>query len=204
MVRRLLIEFAATLCSAVAFSQQNATLPEIISFMSTNDCQHCFMLTNDLDSLIGSSSDVMERSTCKLLKASILLDYSESMADSSSFDDTTNICREIETDLSGFTVWQRIGALCKFTNAMIEDGHPEIAFAASTNLLTVFQCSQYVEVDTNVWDVLFKPGGLELMPPCDFIRANAAASRHRMDGNADISPYTNGLPQAILNEIVRR
>ena len=96
--------------------------------------------------------------------------------------------------------WQRIGALCKFTNAMIEDGHPEIAFAASTNLIYVFQYNQNVEAETNAWNALFKPGGLNIMPVVGFI--NAAASRFRMDPCADLSLYTNGLPRDVIREII--
>ena len=87
---------------------------------------------------------------------------------------------------------------------MIEDGHPEIAFIASTNLLDAFQCNQCVNVDTNVWNVLFKPGGLDIITPVGFINANAAAARFRMDPSADLSPYTNGIPHEILHEIIRR
>jgi len=203
-VKRILMAAIATACFTVAFSQQIVTLPEIVSFMSTNDYRFCFAMTNNLDSLILSSTGILERSTCKLLKASILLDHSENMADSISFGDATNLCCEIENELSGLFAWQRIGALCKFTNAMIEDGHPEIAFTASTNLLNAFQGNQFLnEVDTNVWNVLFKPGGLELISPWGFINANAAASLHRMDPNVDLSQYTNGLPHEILREILR-
>lgn len=126
------------------------------------------------------------------------------MASSASFDGVTNLCHEIEAELSGLVAWQRIGALCKFTNAMIGDGHPEVAFAASTNLLAAFRYSPCVAVDTNVWDVLFKPGGLALMSPVDFIRANAAASRFRMDPAEDLLPYTNGIPREVLCEIIGR
>ena len=151
-----------------------------------------------------SSTGILERSTCKLLKASILLDHSENMANPDSFDCVTNLCCEIESELFGLTVWQRIGALCKFANAMIEDGHPEVAFIASTNLLNAFHHNQCVNVDTNVWNVLFKSGGLDIMTPVGFINANAAALRFRMDPSADLSPYTNGIPQEILHEIIRR
>jgi len=203
-MKGVLIGIISVMCSAVAFSQQATSLPEIVSFMSTNDYRHCFILTNALDSLITSTTGALERATYKLLKASILFDHSENMATSASFDEVTNLCRELEAELSGFTAWQRIGALCKFTNAIIEDGHPEVAFVVSTNLLNVFQNNQNIEVETNVWNVLFKPGGLELMSPLDFIKANAAASRFRMDPDADLSPYTNGIPQVIIHEIIRR
>ena len=152
---------------------------------------------------MASTTGVLERSTCKLLKASILLDHSENMASEDSFVCATNLCHEIELELSDMMAWQRIGALCKFTNAMIEDGHPEIAFAASTNLLYAFQSNQNVEADTNVWNALFRPGGLDIMPIAGFINANAAASRFRMDPCADLSPYTNGLPQEVIREIIR-
>ena len=194
----------AAACSVVCFSQQITSLPEIVAFMSTNDYRYSFIMTNNLDAVMMSTTGILERSTCKLLKASILLDHSENMASSFSFDSATNLCTEIESELSDLLAWQRIGALCKFTNAMIEDGHPEVAFVASTNLLNGFQRNQNIEVETNVWNVLFKPGGLELMSPFDFIKANAAASRFRMDPDADLSPYTNGIPQAILHEIIRR
>ena len=197
------IAIVAAMCSSAAFSQQITSLSEIVSFMSTNDYRLCFAMTNNLDSLIMSTTGILERSTCKLLKASILLDHSENMADSTSFDDATNLCCEIESELTDLIAWQRIGALCKFTNAMIEDGHPEIAFAVSTNLLNDFQCNQCVEVDTNVWNVLFKSGGLGIMTPVGFINANAAAARFRMDHTAILSPYTNGIPQEILHEIIR-
>ena len=124
------------------------------------------------------------------------------MAHSDSFEAATNLCREIEADLSDVAAWQRIAALSKFSNAMIEDGHPEVAFLVSTNLLTVFRGIQQVDVDTNVWDVLFRPGGLELMTPVDFVRANAAALRVRMGSGGDLQPYTNGIPREILREIM--
>lgn len=203
-MKRAIVAAIATMCSVIGgLSQQITTLPEIVSFMSTNDYRLCFMLTNNLDSVMVSTTGVAERSTCKLLKASILLDHSENMADSSSFDEATNLCCEIESELTGQIAWQRIGALCKFSNAMIADGHPEAAFVASTNLLHVFQGNQCAGVDTNVWNVLFKPGGLDMMSPFGFINANAAASLFGMDHEADISPYTNGLPQEVLREIIR-
>ena len=203
-MRRSLMAAIAVACSTVAFSQQIAALPELVAFMSTNDYRRCFALTNDLDSLMLSSTGILERATCKLLKASILLDHSENTVSSTSFDGATNLCGEIEAELSGLIAWQRIGALCKFTNAMIEDGHPEISFVASTNLLNGFQFCQNIEVDTNVWNVLFKSGGLEIMPPLGFIKANAAASLFRMNPDEDLVPYTNGIPQEILREIIRR
>ena len=202
-MKKALVMVIALICSAVAFSQQTMTLPEIVSFMSTNDYRRCFTMTNNIDSLIMSTTGILERSTFKLLKASILLDHSENMADLTSFDGATNLCCEIEAELTGLIAWQRIGALSKFTNAMIEDGHPEVAFSASTNLLDAFQYNQCVDVDTNVWNVLFKSGGLDIMPPWGFINANAAASLFRMDRAADISPYTNGIPHEILHEIIR-
>lgn len=106
-MKRVFIGVIVVMCSTIAFTQQLATLQEIVSFMSTNDCRHCFMLTNDLDSLIMSTTDVLERSTCKFLKASILLDHSEAMASSTSFDLTTNLCYEIEADMSDLIAWQR-------------------------------------------------------------------------------------------------
>ena len=202
-MKKALVMVIALICSAVAFSQQTMTLSEIVSFMSTNDYRLCFTMTNNIDSLIMSTTGILERSTFKLLKASILLDHSENMADLTSFDGATNLCCEIEAELTGLIAWQRIGALSKFTNAMIEDGHPEVAFSASTNLLDAFQYNQCVDVDTNVWNVLFKSGGLDIMPPWGFINANAAASLFRMDRAADISPYTNGIPHEILHEIIR-
>ena len=202
-MKKALVMVIALICSAVAFSQQTMTLPEIVSFMSTNDYRLCFTMTNNIDSLIMSTTGILERSTFKLLKASILLDHSENMADLTSFDGATNLCCEIEAELTGLIAWQRIGALSKFTNAMIEDAHPEVAFSASTNLLDAFQYNQCVDVDTNVWNVLFKSGGLDIMPPWGFINANAAASLFRMDRAADISPYTNGIPHEILHEIIR-
>ena len=203
-MKRMLMVVLVVAYSMAGYSQQTSTLSGIVSFMSTNDYRLCFTMTNNLDYLMMMSTGVLERSTCKLLKASVLLDYSENMANSTSFDSVTNLCCEIESELSSLTVWQRIGALCKFANAMIEDGHPEVAFVASTNLLNAFQHNQCVNVDTNVWNVLFKPGGLDIMTPVGFINANAAASRFRMDPSADLSPYTNGIPQEILHEIIRR
>ena len=202
-MNRITIMLFAAVCSAIAFADSLSSISEIVGFMSTNDYQQCFTMTNNIDSLMASTTGVLERSTCKLLKASILLDHSENMASEDSFVRATNLCREIELELSDMMAWQRIGALCKFTNAMIEDGHPEIAFAASTNLLYAFQSNQNVEADTNVWNVLFKSGGLDIMPIAGFINANAAASRFRMDPCADLSPYTNGLPQEVIREIIR-
>jgi len=192
----------AIVCSASAFSQQMMTLPEIVSFMSTNDYRRNFTMTSNLDVVTMSATGVLDRSTSKLLKASILLDHSENMADQISFDCATNLCREIETELAGLTAWQRIGALNVFANAMIDDGHPEVAFVAATNLLNVFQGNQCTEVDTNVWNVLFKPGGLDVMPPAGFINADAAMLLFKMNPNAELSSYTNGLPVEIIHEIL--
>ena len=203
-MKRIIIAVFATAYSVVVFSQQHSSIPEIVAFMSTNDYRRCFEITNDIDSVMASTTGTLGRATCKLLKASILIDHSENMADEDSFVSATNLCREIESELSGTIAWQRIGALCKFANAMFEDGHPEFAFSASTNLLIAFQSTQCVEVDTNTWNVLFRSGGLDVMPIVNFINANAAASQFRMDPSADLSPYTNALPQAILKEVIRR
>ena len=194
----------ATMCPVAVLSQQVSSIPEIIAFMSTNDYRRCFAITNEIDSVMASTTGILERATCKLLKVSILLDHSANMANEDSFVSATNLCREIESELSGVIAWQRIGALCKFANAMFEDGHPEFAFSASTNLLIAFQSTQCIEANTNAWNVLFRSGGLDVMPIVDFINANAAASQFRMDPSADLSPYTNALPQAVIREIIRR
>lgn len=194
----------ALFCSAAIFAVHGMTLSEIVSYMATNDYRRSFALTNELNFLIASTTGVVERSTCKLLKASILIDHSENMADTASFDVATNLCCEIETELADRIAWQRIGALNKFTNAMIEDGHPEVSFVASTNILAIFQSNQYVDVDTNVWNVLFKAGGLDLMTPLGFVNADVAASLSRMNPNAELAPYTNGIPSEVLYEIIRR
>ena len=185
------IALAITFVSAASFSQPIMTLSEIVSFMSTNDYRRNFIMTNSLDALIATSTSVQERASCKLLKASILLDQSENMADAKSFVQVTNLCCEVEEEMSGSFAWQRIGSLSIFANAMIDDEHPEVAFAASTNLLSIFNGNQCSVVDTNLWDVLFRSGGLSVMTPLQFIKANAAASRLRMDKAADISLYTN-------------
>ena len=187
-MRKTALFLSAVFVAAECLAQQITTLPDIVSFMATNDYRRNFIMTNNLDIVAASCTGRLERSTCKLLKASILLDYSENMADTTAFDCVTNICREIEADLSGLYAWQRIGALSIFANAMIDDGHPEVAFVASTNLLSIFTGNQCLGVDTNIWDVLFKPGGMDVMPPMDFIRANAAASLFKMNPNADLSP----------------
>ena len=203
-MKRIIMAVVATMCPVAVLSQQVSSIPEIIAFMSTNDYRRCFAITNEIDSVMASTTGILERATCKLLKASILLDHSENMANEDSFVSATNLCREIESELSGVIAWQRIGALCKFANAMFEDGHPEFAFSASTNLLIAFQSTQCIEANTNAWNVLFRSGGLDVMPIVDFINANAAASQFRMDPSADLSPYTNALPQAVIREIIRR
>ena len=203
-MKRIIMAVVATMCPVAVLSQQVSSIPEIIAFMSTNDYRRCFAITNEIDSVMASTTGILERATCKLLKVSILLDHSANMANEDSFVSATNLCREIESELSGVIAWQRIGALCKFANAMFEDGHPEFAFSASTNLLIAFQSTQCIEANTNAWNVLFRSGGLDVMPIVDFINANAAASQFRMDPSADLSPYTNALPQAVIREIIRR
>ena len=196
------IVVVTVMSSAFAFSQQVMTLSEIVSSMSTNDYRCNFVLTNNLNQIAMSTTGLLERSTCNLLSASILLDHAENMADSNSFAQATNLCCMIENNLSGLIVWQRIGSLCIFANAMVDDGHPEIAFVASTNLLNSFHGNQCLDVDTNVWNVIFKSGGLDIMPPVSFINASAAMALSRMNPHADLSIYTNGLPQVILQEIL--
>lgn len=202
-MKNVIVAVLAAMGPVVAFSQQVSSISEITAFMSTNDCRRCFKLTNDIDSVIAATTGILERTTCKLLKASILLDHSEYEASEDSFVCATNLCSEIESDLAGSKVWQRIGALCIFTNAMIEDRHPEVSFSASTNLLNEFQSTQCVAADTNVWNAVFKPGGLNIMPITCFIKASAAASQFKMNPAADLSPYTNGLPQVVIREIIR-
>ena len=188
--------------AAYATSPYDDQIGSVLEDMVSTNREVRLNVTNRLDALIEVTTNGNQLATCKLLKASILLDYSENMADTVAFDCVTNICREIEADLSGLYAWQRIGALSIFANAMIDDGHPEVAFVASTNLLSIFTGNQCLGVDTNIWDVLFKPGGMDVMPPMDFIRANAAASLFKMNPNADLSPYTNGVPIEVLREII--
>ena len=202
-VRKTIFAAITVMCSAFLYSQQVLTLPEIVSILSTNDYRHNFMMTNNLNQIAMSTTGLLERSTCNLLMASILLDHAENMADSMSFTQATNLCCTIEDNLSGLPAWQRIGSLCIFANAMIDDDHPEVAFCASTNLLNSFQGNQCLDADTNVWNVLFKPGGLDIMPPFGFVNASAAMSLFRMNPHADLSIYTNGLPQEILREILK-
>ncbi len=201
-MRKVFIATIVAMFSSFVFPNQNKTLSELVSFIATNDYRHCFSLTNKLDSLICSTTDKTERATYKLMKASILLNHAENVSSTDSFIIATNLCCEIESELSNHLAWQRIAALSKFANAMIGDGHPEIAFTSSTNLLNSFHTGQFIEVDTNIWDVLFRPGGLELMHPREFIRANAAALQFIIDPNVDISIYTNGLPKIIVKEII--
>ena len=188
--------------AAYATSPYDDQIGSVLEDMVSTNREVRLNVTNRLDALIEVTTNGNQLATCKLLKASILLDYSENMADTTAFDCVTNICREIEADLSGLYAWQRIGALSIFANAMIDDGHPEVAFVASTNLQSIFNGNQCLGVDTNIWDVLFKPGGMDVMPPMDFIRANAAASLFKMNPNADLSPYTNGVPIEVIREII--
>ena len=198
-----IMTFAMMVVSAAyATSPYDDQIGSVLEDMVSTNREVRLNVTNRLDALIEVTTNGNQLATCKLLKASILLDYSENMADTTAFDCVTNICREIEADLSGLYAWQRIGALSIFANAMIDDGHPEVAFVASTNLLSIFTGNQCLGVDTNIWDVLFKPGGMDVMPPMDFIRANAAASLFKMNPNADLSPYTNGVPIEVLREII--
>ena len=202
-MRKAGVVISAVMCSVDVRSQQVLTLPEIVSIMSTNDYRRNFILTNNLNQVAMSTTGLLERSTCNLLMASILLDHAENMADSTSFSQATNLCCTVEGALSGLPAWQRIGSLCIFANAMVDDGHPEVAFCSSTNLLISFQGNQCLDADTNVWNVLFKPGGLDIMPPLGFVNASAAMSLFRMNPHADLSIYTNGLPREILQEILK-
>ena len=90
-MRKMLIAVMAGMCSVVAFSRQLASLPEIVSFMSTNDDRLCFVMTNSLDSLIASTTGGVERSTCKLL-----MDSSEDL-----FPYMNGIPREILREIIG-------------------------------------------------------------------------------------------------------
>ncbi len=202
-MKKIYILLLSMVSIAFAFSQTCPSFSDVIVFISNNDYRQCFSLTNDIDIIMAASTGNVERLNCKLLKASILLDHAENMASENSFVSATNLCCEIESELSGEIAWQRVAALCKFNNAMFEDGHPEIAFCASTNLLAAFQGAQCTEADTNVWNALFRAGGLDIMSPADFIRANAAAAQFRIDSSLDLSEYTNGLPQEIVREIRR-
>ena len=204
MKKSIIIAVLVVLGPFAGFPHQANTISEIVSFVSTNDYRECFSLTNDIDLVLSAATGSSARATCKLLKASILLDHAANMACEDSFACATNLCCEIESDLAGCPAWQRVAALCKFTNAMIEDGHPEAAFVSSTTMLAEFQGFGCTVADTNVWNVLFKPGGLDAMPLLGFIKASAAALQHRIDPCADLAPYTNGIPHEVIREIIRQ
>ena len=79
-MKRIIMAVVATMCPVAVLSQQVSSIPEIIAFMSTNDYRRCFAITNEIDSVMASTTGILERATCKLLKVSILLDHSANMA----------------------------------------------------------------------------------------------------------------------------
>ena len=74
-MRKTALFLSAVFVAAECLAQQITTLPDIVSFMATNDYRRNFIMTNNLDIVASSCTGRLERSTCKLIKASILLDY---------------------------------------------------------------------------------------------------------------------------------
>ena len=48
-MKKVLIEVVVAMFSVAAFAHPVATLPEVVSFMATNDYRRCFAVTNDLE-----------------------------------------------------------------------------------------------------------------------------------------------------------
>lgn len=57
-MKRTVMVVVVSMCSFSNFAQQFTALSEIVSFMSTNDYRRCFMLTNDLDFVMMSTTGI--------------------------------------------------------------------------------------------------------------------------------------------------
>lgn len=159
-------------------------------------------LTNRLDALMGAVSNELEISSCKLLKACLLLDCAEEELWNPAYNEATNLCMDVEQALSDRQeAWQLHGAHFIMMSACSFDGKHTNAIFIATNALKHLDEAYSLNIETNVWGALSTTDAFGTISLRDAFRTGAALNLARVHDTTDISTYTNGLQSGIVKVI---
>lgn len=203
-------KFAALMLSCsvavAACAGMQVELDAILADFASSDRNVKFGIANKLDSLLSETNSAETRSVCKLLKAELLLKRAdiaspdaEELYSPDAYHETTNICASLMEEFSeGSPSWQFYAAAALETEALSLDGRHEDAFRVATNALSRLSGHGGFNIETNVCKALF---GMEALSAGDVelvLKSTAAISLSVSDKGADISAYTNGLPESLI------
>ena len=195
---------ASTVFGASLYDEQ---IGSILADMTSTNIETRLNVTNRLNALIASVTNREQLATCRLLKAKLRIECEditrdERIYDYYAFHDATNLCWKVRNTFSpSENAWQFYGATLLLPLPLSMDRQHQAAYSIATNALVSLGVQNDVEIDTNVWAVLFSqessnPGQIRML-----LRTLAAVSLSFADKTADISSYTNGLPAHALKVI---
>ena len=204
---KVLVAGAVVASNMFATSLYDDQISSILGDMVSTNRDVRLSVTNRLNSLITAVTNREQLATCKLLKAKLRTECADIMGDEQIYDyhafhDATNLCWDVLNTFSGEeTAWQFYGATLLLPLPLSMDRQHQAAYSIATNALVSLGVQNDVEIDTNVWAVLFSqessnPGQIRML-----LQTLAAVSLSFADKTADISSYTNGLPAHALKVV---
>lgn len=159
--------------------------------------------TNEINSLLASTSDANAKANLRLLKASVLLELAERELEGGAYDEATNLCASVVGDLQGDDgAWQPYGARFLMMGAHSLQGDAALSFAVATNALSEL-VAHPVGVDADVWNAISIRETASAMTIRDAFRTGVALHLALAGRTEDLTSCTNGLPENIL-ELVER
>ena len=158
-------------------------------------------ITNRINALMRSVSNDCEVASCKLLKASLLIDCAEEDLSSTAYAEATNLCADVmRTFSSRNDKWQLYGSCFITMSAYALDGKCHNAIVVATNALSKLDTVSSVDTETNVWNAT-RESQFGAMSFRDTFRAGVALGKAVSHETTDIGVYTNGLPASALSVI---
>ena len=201
-IRLLMVSCYAALMSCFAGVYQE-TIDPIVQDMTTGSVYSVRMaITNRIDALMRNISNDCEIASCKLLKASLLLDCVEEDLSSTAYAEATNLCADVTRTFSSRNdKWQLYGSSFITMSAYALDGKCHDAIVVATNALSKLDTVSFVDTETNVWNAITRESQFGAMSFCDTFRAGVALGKAVSHETTDIGVYTNGLPSEVIGII---
>lgn len=97
--------------------------------------------------------------------------------------------------------WQRASAGAVLSGIYMFDGKYQEALQTATNAMTLSVCEAFTEEDVSLWGAIANHLEIPGASAAEALRYSAAEALLIEDSSAFVVPYTNGLPELILQKI---
>ena len=201
-IRPLMVLCFGSVLSCFADIYQEAIGPIALDITTGSVYSARIAITNRIEALMRSVSNDCEVASCKLLKASLLLDCAEEDLSSAAYAEVTNLCSDVMSDFSSRNdKWQLYGSSFITMSAYALDGKCHNAIVVATNALSKLDTVSSVDTETNVWNAITRESPFGAMSFRDTFRAGVALGKAVSHETTDIGVYTNGLRSEVIGII---